>query len=304
MQRMKDSAPTPPDATWFKRLVAKAIVYRAAEKKVRAMKFPAYGAQITAYVVSGLAQKTGGRIDFEGVWSRQSVSAELESLVETWAPQIDTLLRQSAGQKNPSEWFKREECWMDIVNRLPALSDPLPPELSYAGAADIDEVATAQPRAHSVADYDRLMSRHAIKNIAAQVPVEIGFQCSECPGNLTRGCGKRRLKFIIFKEHVGIGLRLKNTLYRAACIEWVNMIGRRYRFRLHDEYKRKSVNLMRLCISVSQTVCRPHSEEIKQASIKDRADSRFQLTAVNDITRHTDRRDMDEGQLVPNLAGL
>ena len=31
-----------------------------------------------AYVVSGLAQKTGGRIDFERLWSRQSVSAELE----------------------------------------------------------------------------------------------------------------------------------------------------------------------------------------------------------------------------------
>jgi hypothetical protein len=156
MQRMKDSAPPPPDPSWFKRLVAKAIVYRAAEKKIRAMKFPAYGAQITAYVVSGLAQKTGGRIDFEGVWSRQSVSAELESLVETWAAQIDTLLRQSAGQKNPSEWFKKEECWLDIVNRLPALSDPLPLELSYTGAADVDEITTAQPRAHSVADYERI----------------------------------------------------------------------------------------------------------------------------------------------------
>jgi hypothetical protein len=120
------------------------------------MKFPAYSAQITAYVVSGLAQKTGGRIDFEGLWSRQSVSAELERLVETWAPQIDTLLRESAGQRNPSEWFKKEECWLDIVNRLPALSDPLPPELSYSGATDGDDIATVQPRAHSVADYERI----------------------------------------------------------------------------------------------------------------------------------------------------
>ena len=146
MQRMKDAAPPPPDTAWFKRLVAKAIFYRAAEKKIGAMKFPAYGAQITAYVVSGLAQKTGGRIDFEGLWSRQSISAELERLVEAWAPQIDTLLRQSAGQKNPSEWFKKEECWLDIVNRLPALSDPLPPELSYSGATDGDDIAAAQPR--------------------------------------------------------------------------------------------------------------------------------------------------------------
>ena len=155
MQRMKDSNPPPPDTVWFKRLVAKAIFYRAVEKKIRAMKFPAYGAQITAYVVSGLAQKTGGRVDFDQLWSRQSVSPELERLVEAWAPQIDGLLRQSAGQNNPSEWFKKEECWMDIVNRLPALSDPLPPELAYATANNEDVVA-APARVHSVADYERI----------------------------------------------------------------------------------------------------------------------------------------------------
>lgn len=176
MQRMKDSAPPPPDTAWFKRLVAKAILYRAVEKKIRAMKFPAYGAQITAYVVSGLAQKTGGRIDFERLWSRQSVSAELERLVGTWAPQIDTLLRQSAGQRNPSEWFKKEECWLDIMNRLPALSDPLPPELSYSSAADDDDVTAAVARAHSVADYERI---EQCMNITAATWLEVAERGSK-----------------------------------------------------------------------------------------------------------------------------
>lgn len=170
MQRMKESNPPPPDTGWFKRLIAKAIFYRAVEKKIRAMKFPAYGAQITAYVVSGLAQKTGGRVDFERLWSRQSVSPELEGLVEAWAPQIDGLLRQSAGQKNPSEWFKKEECWMDIVNRLPSLSDPLPPELAYAAAADGDDVAAAPARVHSVADYERI---EQCMNISAATWLEV-----------------------------------------------------------------------------------------------------------------------------------
>ncbi|MGM5031159.1 AIPR family protein [Tardiphaga sp. 803_E3_N1_3] len=156
MQRMKDSAPPPPDTDWLKRLVAKAIFYRAVEKKIRAMKFPAYGAQITAYVVSGLAHKTGGRMHFERLWSRQSISPELEQLAEAWAPQIDALLRQSAGQRNPSEWFKKEECWADILNKLPALSDPLPAELSYSGVDSGAPAATVAPRAHSVADYERI----------------------------------------------------------------------------------------------------------------------------------------------------
>lgn len=39
------------------------FLYRAAEKKIRTMKFPAYGAQTTAYVVSGLAYLTTSMFD-------------------------------------------------------------------------------------------------------------------------------------------------------------------------------------------------------------------------------------------------
>ncbi|MGM4924508.1 AIPR family protein [Tardiphaga sp. 804_B3_N1_9] len=154
MQRLKDSAPPPPDAAWFKRLIALAILYRAVEKKIRGMKFPAYGAQITAYVVAGIAHKTGGRIDFERLWSRQAVSVELERLVEAWAPQLDALMRRSAGQRNPSEWYKKEDCWADIQRQLPALSDPLPPEISHGEAGEIETGATAGIL--SVADYERI----------------------------------------------------------------------------------------------------------------------------------------------------
>jgi hypothetical protein len=70
MQRLKDELPPPLDQVWFKRLIAMAVLYRAAEKKIRKMKFPTYGAQITAYIVSGLSHRAGGRIDFDGLWSK------------------------------------------------------------------------------------------------------------------------------------------------------------------------------------------------------------------------------------------
>ncbi|MGF7054770.1 hypothetical protein GGC47_003974 [Bosea sp. OAE752] len=155
MQRLKDEPPPPPDQTWFKRLIAIAVLYRAAEKKIKSMKFPAYGAQITAHVVTALSHRTGGRIDFDRLWSRQAISAELEQLIAEWAPQIDVLLRESAGQLNPSEWFKKPDCWKDIQTRLPALVEPLPPELSYVEA---DGDVTMMPAAGnvSVVDYERI----------------------------------------------------------------------------------------------------------------------------------------------------
>jgi hypothetical protein len=158
MQRLKDEPPQPPDQAWYKRLIAIAVLYRAAEKKIRSLKFPAYGAQITAYVVSGIAYRAGGRLDFDRLWSKQSVSPEMDELIAAWAPQLDTLMRRSAGQKNPSEWFKKADCWKDIQGSLPLLANPLPPELSYAntGDADPDNEMMSAGGSHSAADYDRI----------------------------------------------------------------------------------------------------------------------------------------------------
>jgi hypothetical protein len=130
MQRLKDELPAEPDAEWFKRLIAIAVVYRAVERIVRSMKFPAYGAQIIAYLVAGLGYRTGGRIDFQQLWSSQAVSPQLEALVRRLAPPIDRALRASAGQRNPSEWYKKEDCWIAIRDSPPALAEPVPPELS------------------------------------------------------------------------------------------------------------------------------------------------------------------------------
>jgi hypothetical protein len=67
-------------------------------------------------------------------------------------------MRKSAGQKNPSEWFKRSDCWKDIQNQLPELTDPLPPEFSYSivdGHSD-SPVRMVSEGTLSVADYDRI----------------------------------------------------------------------------------------------------------------------------------------------------
>jgi hypothetical protein len=120
------------------------------------MKFPAYGAQIAAYLVSGIAQRTGGRVDFARLWSRQAVSPEMDRVVETWAPQIDKILRVSAGQKNPSEWYKKEDCWRDILDKLPPLSDPLPPELSRQTGGSQTSTPSIRTTDLSVTDYEQI----------------------------------------------------------------------------------------------------------------------------------------------------
>lgn len=174
MQRLKDEPQHAPDQAWFKRLVAIAVLYRAAEKKIKSMKFPAYGSQITAYVVASIAHRTGGRMDFDRLWSRQAISPELEQLIADWAPKLDAIMRASAGQKNPSEWFKKADCWSEIQRQLPELVDPLPPELSYTkgdGNGDSD-VPMMPSGTHSVVDYDRIAR-------CMQIPAAIWLEAAE-----------------------------------------------------------------------------------------------------------------------------
>lgn len=155
MQRLRDEPQPLPDQVWFKRLIAIAVLYRAAEKKIKSLKFPAYGAQITAYVVSGLSYRTGGRIDFDKLWSKQAISPELEKLVADWATELNAIMRKSADQRNPSEWFKKADCWKDVVSQLPALNDPLPPELSYE-RTDYSPTSASPVDTHSIVDYERI----------------------------------------------------------------------------------------------------------------------------------------------------
>ncbi|MGA7178150.1 MAG: AIPR family protein [Thiobacillaceae bacterium] len=135
MQRLRDQYPDgfEPDAAWFRRLIAIAIMHRALLRVVRRIGFPAYQANIVAYTLAWLGWATGGRIDFELVWNQQSVSSELEALFEKWAHNADQTLRSTAGARMPTEWAKKPECWEALREAVPELPSPLPPELASQG---------------------------------------------------------------------------------------------------------------------------------------------------------------------------
>lgn len=156
MQRRKETTAPAPDVAWFHRLVALSILYRTTEKLVRAQKFPAYGANIAAYLVAAFGERTGGRIDFELIWRQQRLSPELEAMLTEWGPQIDQALRASVGSRNPTEWFKKEDCWTEVRGHLPAFTDPLPAELIGATKGGGGASAASDRPALQVADYDRI----------------------------------------------------------------------------------------------------------------------------------------------------
>ena len=110
----------------FKNMIAKAKIFRDAQKLLRPM-FQAFQANVTAYTVSLVAEKLGERIDLEKVWARQAVSPELLAQIAAWAKEVNDVLHSSSGGKMVSEWAKRSEC-RDVVMSasysVPAINIP------------------------------------------------------------------------------------------------------------------------------------------------------------------------------------
>lgn len=132
MQSLKDEHATgfSPDEKWFKEFIAKLIIFRSTQDIVKRQKFAAYQAIISAYTVASLAHRFEQSFDLERIWTSQDISLELADLVGQWAVAIDKLLRRTAGNRMPSEWAKRVECWDAVREAKLELPAHLPPELN------------------------------------------------------------------------------------------------------------------------------------------------------------------------------
>ena len=98
-----------PGVAEYKAMIAKTKIFRDTQKLVRPM-FQAFQANVAAYVVSGLADRLGDRIDLNRIWIRQGVSQELLSQIAIWAKEVNDVLHRTAGGRMVSEWAKKPEC--------------------------------------------------------------------------------------------------------------------------------------------------------------------------------------------------
>jgi hypothetical protein len=98
-----------PSVADFKAMMAKAKIYRDAQRLLRPM-FQAFQANVTAYTIAVLSEKLGSRIDLDRIWARQAVSPELLSQISTWAKEVNEVLHSTSGGRMVSEWAKRPEC--------------------------------------------------------------------------------------------------------------------------------------------------------------------------------------------------
>lgn len=103
---------------YFEDTVAKAILYRAAEKTY-GIKPNAIGDMryITVpYVVTLLNCLTKNQLDLFKIWKTQDVSESLKSLIHEMMNVIETFIKGTAPGGLYGEWAKKEDCWLKVKN--------------------------------------------------------------------------------------------------------------------------------------------------------------------------------------------
>lgn len=119
---------------YFKRAVARGLVFRATERIVAGQSWynGGYRANIVAYTLAILSELTRRRkacVDFLNIWQAQGIDAVLESSIAVVSGVVnEDIIRPPAGISNISEWCKKEACWTRIQTRIEDVEKLLPPE--------------------------------------------------------------------------------------------------------------------------------------------------------------------------------
>lgn len=101
---------------YYEDLIAKAILYRAAEKvygvKPRAIGDMRY---ITVpYAITFLNRLTKNQLDLYKIWKTQEISSSLKSLLFEMMTRIEKFIKDTAPGGLYGEWAKKEECWVNL----------------------------------------------------------------------------------------------------------------------------------------------------------------------------------------------
>ena len=127
-----------PDAKYYERLIAKAILFRRTEKLVQQQQYGGYRANIVTYTIAYLSHVTGQRIDLDAIWKNQSLTTALEENIIEVSKFVQQMIVNPPGGANVGEWCKKQQCWNAIKEHSYEITEDLRAELvDVANAGEV-----------------------------------------------------------------------------------------------------------------------------------------------------------------------
>jgi hypothetical protein len=135
---------------WFKRLAAKALMFRKLEAEVpkQARYEGGHSVNIVTYAMAKVFHAANDEeqvLDLDAIWRKQSVPEPMALVLMIAAAEAhDCIMHPPQGGRNMSEWAKQQACWNDLMSRKLAFDDDF--EICLA---PIDEAKTTARGARS-----------------------------------------------------------------------------------------------------------------------------------------------------------
>lgn len=170
--RLSERKGLQPNEAYYRHLIAKAILFRQAEKLVQKQQYGGYRANIVTYTLAYLSYKTAQRIDLDRIWKEQSLSPALEREIVEVSKFVQHSIVNPPGGANVGEWCKREKCWIALREYDYTLSSDLSDELiSVARPATVKNASTSS--INSITDDEQ-----AVINETVAIPASTWFALS------------------------------------------------------------------------------------------------------------------------------
>lgn len=99
------------DSDFYKLLISRKIINLYVTDIVNEMNLKGYRANVINYTVAMLGHIYGHQINLMEIWETQSVSNQWDSRVKVIAQNALDYLRDSAGDRNVTQWAKQVACW-------------------------------------------------------------------------------------------------------------------------------------------------------------------------------------------------
>jgi hypothetical protein len=116
MDTLYDEGQFVPDETYFKRLVAKAILFKSCDVLVKKKEgFGGYWANVVTYSIALLSYALGNRINLDKIWEDQNIGKSVEAALSRASDVVWVHINSPPKEgMNIGSWCKKAECWESL----------------------------------------------------------------------------------------------------------------------------------------------------------------------------------------------
>ena len=110
-------------ASYFKRVIAKCILFNTIDSIVKSKKLGGYKANMNAYLMASISFLSDRNLDLTYIWEQQMVQQEVIDRIEELIPMVWLHLTGPSSNggnqsSNVGEWSKKPECWNRLKLKL------------------------------------------------------------------------------------------------------------------------------------------------------------------------------------------